>query len=82
MSVYIAIPIVTPIALGGFYTYNGMSFYEYLKRKMHFAFNNRAYTFVSTEGKGEILAYQKEMAIKEKTEKKPKEGRKKHGTVL
>lgn len=27
-SVYVAIPVVAPIALGGFYSFNGMSFYE------------------------------------------------------
>ena len=27
-SAYVAIPCVAPIALGGFYSYNGMDFYE------------------------------------------------------
>ena len=31
-SAYVAIPCVAPIALGGFYSFNGMNFYEYNKR--------------------------------------------------
>ena len=69
MSVYIAIPIVAPVALGGFYSYNGMNFYEYMKRKLHFAFANRPYTYVSTESEREIVAYEKEVAMKEKQER-------------
>ena len=69
VAAYIAIPVVAPIALGGFYTYNGMNFYEYMKRKIHYAFGNRAYTYVSTENEGEIIAYQNELAIKAKTKR-------------
>ena len=69
MAVYIAIPVVAPIALGGFYSYNGMNFYEYMKRKFHFAFANRAYTYVSTESEDEITAYKNELAIKDKQKK-------------
>ena len=29
-AAYVAIPCVAPIALGGFYSYNGMGFYEYM----------------------------------------------------
>ena len=29
-SAYVAIPCVAPIALGGFYSFNGMNFYEYM----------------------------------------------------
>lgn len=49
-SAYVAIPCVAPIALGGFYLFNGMNFYEYMGRKLHFMFRNRALTYVSTEG--------------------------------
>ena len=69
-AAYIAIPVVAPIALGGFYTYNGMNFYEYMKRKIHYAFGNRAYTYVSTESEGEITAYQNELATKTKAKTK------------
>ena len=60
-SVYVAIPVVAPIALGGFYTYNGMSFYEYMGRKFHYMFGNKALTYVSTEGEPAIKAYEFEM---------------------
>lgn len=35
-SAYVAIPCVAPIALGGFYSFNGMNFYEYMGKKLHF----------------------------------------------
>lgn len=60
-AAYVAIPCVAPIALGGFYSYNGMSFYEYMGRKLHFMFHNKALTYVSTEGEPAIKAYEFEM---------------------
>ena len=59
-AAYVAIPCVAPIALGGFYSYNGMSFYEYMGRKLHFMFHNKALTYVSTEGEPAIKAYEVE----------------------
>ena len=53
-SAYIAIPAVAPIALSGVYSYNGMTFMEMMKRKLHFAFFNRTLTYVSTEGEENI----------------------------
>lgn len=35
---YIAVPVAAPIALSGFYSYNGMGFIEMVKLKLHFAF--------------------------------------------
>lgn len=55
---YIAIPVVAPIALTGFYSYNGMTFMELVKRKLHFAFFNRTLLYVSTEGQKEIQKLQ------------------------
>lgn len=52
VSTYIAIPVVAPIAMTGFYSYHGMTFMEMMKLKLHFAFANRTYTYVSTEGGG------------------------------
>ena len=49
-AAYVAIPCVAPIALGGFYSYNGMDFYEYMGRKIHFMIGNKALTYISTEG--------------------------------
>ena len=55
-----AIPCVAPIALGGFYSFNGMNFYEYMGKKLHFMFGNRALTYVSTEGEPIIKAFEME----------------------
>ena len=48
-SAYIAIPVVAPLALNGFYSYQGMSFTQMFKRKMWFAFKNRPLTYISEE---------------------------------
>lgn len=37
-SVYVAVPVVAPIVLGGFYSYNGMRFYEVMGRKIRMMF--------------------------------------------
>lgn len=54
MEIHGGIPCVAPIALGGFYSFNGMNFYEYMGKKLHFMFGNRALTYVSTEGEPAI----------------------------
>lgn len=75
VSTYIAIPVVAPIAMTGFYSYHGMTFVEMMKLKLHFAFANRALTYVSTEGKGNQAArkaQQEEMQRQQK--KKNKDG--------
>ncbi len=59
VSVYVAIPVVAPIALGGFYSYNGMSFYDVTMRKIGMFFMNRPLTYVSTECEAVIKAYKK-----------------------
>ena len=61
-AAYVAILVVAPIALGGFYSYNGMSFYEVMGKKFHYMFGNRALTYVSTEGEPAIKAYELEQA--------------------
>lgn len=68
-SAYVAIPVVAPIALGGFYSYNGMSFYEVMSRKFHYMFANRALTYISTEGEPAIKAYETELANAQKSKK-------------
>lgn len=60
-SAYVAIPVVAPIALGGFYSFNGMSFYEVMGKKFYFMFKNRALTYVSTEGEGAIKSHELEL---------------------
>lgn len=57
-AAYVAIPVVAPIALGGFYSYNGMSFYEVIRKKIYFMFFNKTLTYVSTEGENSVNAYE------------------------
>ena len=59
-AAYVAIPCVAPIALGGFYSFNGMNFYEYMGKKLHSMFGNRALTYVSTEGEQIVKAFEME----------------------
>ena len=68
---YVAIPCVAPIALGGFYSFNGMNFYEYMGKKLHFMFGNKALTYVSTEGEPIIKAFEMEQngQVKKKAKK-------------
>lgn len=72
-ATYVAIPCVAPIALGGFYSYNGMSFYEYMGKKLQFMFHNKALTYVSTEGEAAIKAYEFEINNTSKKKKGKKE---------
>lgn len=65
-SVYVAAPVIVPIALGGFYSYNGMGFYEVMRRKVQMAFKNRPLLYVSTEGAERI----KEQYLEEVERKK------------
>ncbi len=46
-SCYVAVPIVAPIALCGFYSYNGMGFREVFTRYMRNIFRNKALVFQS-----------------------------------
>ena len=73
-SVYVAIPVAAPIALGGFYSFNGMGFYEYMGRKMRMLFTNRPLAYASTEGEETIHEIRMEEDAVKKADKK---GRKK-----
>ena len=53
-AAYVAVPCIAPIALEGFYSYNGMSFMQYWMRKIHFMIGNRTLTYISTESESEI----------------------------
>lgn len=72
ISTYIAVPLVAPIALSGFYSYQGLTFMQMMKKKLQFAFCNPTLTYVSTEGEGELA----EIIKQENTDKK-KSGKKK-----
>ena len=76
-SCYVAVPIVAPIALCGFYSYNGMGFREVFTRYMRSIFRNKALVFQSggyREMVSEIKA--KEEAEKRAAARKAKEERK------
>ena len=70
IAVYISIPVVAPIALGGFYSYQGMSFYEVMKRRFYFMFHNKPLIYVSTESVAEIDKWNAEQKLKEKNKRK------------
>lgn len=65
-SVYVAVPIVAPIALGGFYSRNGMGFFEVVERKFRILFFNRPLTYISTEGEFVFQEYRQRKSKKVK----------------
>ncbi len=71
-SAYIAIPVVAPIALSGFYSYNGMTFMEMMKLKLHFTFGNLTLTYVSEESEKTIQKIRMEEAASKKGSKRNK----------
>ena len=76
-SCYVAVPIVAPIALCGFYSYNGMGFTEVFTRYMRSIFRNKALVFKASgyrEMREEIRA--REEAEKRAAVRKIKEERK------
>lgn len=68
-SAYIAIPVVAPIALSGFYSFNGMSFMEMLKLKLHFAFGNRTLLYISTESESQLRLAASQQPLQDKKRK-------------
>ena len=65
-SCYVAVPVVAPIALCGFYSYNGMGFREVFTRYMRSIFRNKALVFKSS-GYREMTA---EIRAREEAEKR------------
>lgn len=51
---------IASVAVGGFYSYNGMDFYEYMGKKLKFMFSNHPLVYMSTEGDLAIKEYQME----------------------
>ena len=76
-SCYVAVPIVAPIALCGFYSYNGMGFREVFMRYMRSIFRNKTLVFKSS-GYREMVSEIKagEEAEKRVAVRKTKEERK------
>lgn len=58
-SCYIAVPVVAPIALCGFYTYNNMSFPEILTRYLRNMLRNRWLLYYASEYPDEQEEYKK-----------------------
>ncbi len=56
-SCYVVVPIVAPIALCGFYSYNGMGFREVFIRYMRSIFRNKALVFQSSGYRETLLDY-------------------------
>ena len=69
VAAYIAIPVVAPIAMGGFYSFNEMSFYEYMGKKIYFMFGNKPLVYVSTEGEAAIKEWEVENTLAMKNRK-------------
>lgn len=71
IAAYIAVPVVAPIALTGFYSYHGMTFVEMMKLKIHFSGKQPALPFESTEDEDEIkrLLLEEELEAKKKVKK-------------
>ena len=65
-SCYVAVPVVAPIALCGFYSYNGMGFREVFTRYMRSIFRNKPLVFKSS-GYREMVS---EIRAREESEKK------------
>ena len=65
-SCYVAVPIVAPIALCGFYSYNGMGFPEVFTRYMRSIFRNKALVFKAS-GYREM---REEIRAREETQKR------------
>lgn len=78
VSAYIAIPAVAPIALSGFYSYNGMTFMQMMKKKLHFAFKNKPLTYLSTEGETEV----EQIRLEELATQKKSGGKKGKGSSI
>lgn len=80
VAAYIAVPIVAPIAMEGFYKNNGMGFFEVMKRKYQIKAQKRPLLYHSTEDKvlvQEIILQQE--SEKKKEQKKRRKREKKHG---
>lgn len=69
VSAYIAIPVVAPIALSGFYSFNGMSFMQMMKKRIQFMFKVKPLVYKSTENEDEL----KQIAAQMEEEKRKAE---------
>lgn len=54
LSCYVATPFVVPLALTGFYNYHGLTFWQFARKMIYFAFFNRPLLYWSTESVEEL----------------------------
>lgn len=74
-SCYVATPIVAPLALTGFYNYNGLTFWQHMKKIIGFSFFNRPLVFYNhalKEIKSEFLLEEKSKGKEDKKIRKKK----------
>ena len=71
VSAYIAVPVVAPIALTGFYSFHGMTFVEMMKMKIRFSGKQPTLRYESTEDDEEL-----ERLIREEAEAEMKRNKK------
>ena len=69
-SVYIAIPVIAPIAMNGFYSYQGMCFTQMFVRKMKCLFANRTLLYESEESQKLIELNRLEKEKQDKLDKR------------
>ena len=74
-SAYVAVPVVAPIALNGFYSFQGMTFTEMMKRKFKCIFLNKTLTYNSEEGEPLIKQLLQEEQLAKAADKKGREVR-------
>lgn len=76
-SCYVATPIVAPLALTGFYNYNGLTFWQHIKKIIIFSFFNRPLVFYNRAIEEMITEYLLEEKNKVKEAKKNRKRNKK-----
>lgn len=54
LSCYVATPVVVPLALTGFYSYHGMTFWQFASKLFYYSFFNRPLVYSSTESVEEV----------------------------
>ena len=72
-SCYVATPIVAPLALTGFYNYNGLTFWKHMEKIIRFSFFNKPLVFYNKaieEIKAEYLIEEKSKGKEEKKKQK------------
>lgn len=69
-SCYVATPIVAPLALTGFYNYNGLTFWQHMKKILEFSLWNQPLVFYNKAIEEITAEYLTEEKKKQKKNKK------------